>query len=213
MVDVPHIRVELLGTLCNGAEKWSMGFSTAPPPGGATADVEGFADTATSAFSTEVWDATGMNDYKAGSSQFLGSRVQQIKSDGTVLVSAESMLTSPSTGGATLAMPPQSSIVISLLTALAGPRHRGRMYFPALGTPALTATGRLQPAARNLLGTLMSAFLDSWNADLDTLPVGVASAVGNEVTTVNRIRVGDVIDTQRRRRDSLPEAFITEALA
>lgn len=212
MVGVAHIRIDLLGTLCSGAEKWSMGFSTAPPGGGALADLENLAITASTLFQADVWGTSTINDYGAVTSKFLGARASQLTAAGKVTASAESILASPSTAGNTLAMPPQSSVVVSLRTGLSGPRHRGRMYFPALGSTALTATGRLQPAARDSLASAMQLFFDDWNDDPTTFTASVASNAGQFVEAITSIKVGDVIDTQRRRRDALPEAYVDRAI-
>lgn len=209
---VPHIRVELQGTLANGAEKWSAGFSTAPPTGGALADVADLATTAQSLFVTNVMGVSVVKDLFPTSMAFTGVRCQQIEADGTLRATASVLLGTPAAGTQGLSLPAQCAVVVSLRTATPGARGRGRLYLPSPAADQTTVTGRLLTAARDLLAEGMANFFDGWNADASTMPVGVASSVGGFVTTVTSIQVGDVIDTQRRRRDTLPESYKSRTL-
>lgn len=103
-------------------------------------------------------------------------------------------------------MPPQVALVVSLRTILATRRGRGRFYLPAMATNA-TADGRVAAAAQTAILNGASRALDAlvaagappivWSVGLPTPP------------TVTRVEVGDVFDTQRRRRDQLTEARIS----
>lgn len=86
------------------------------------------------------------------------------------------------------------------------------MYFPPMSAAVLTETGRLTTTARSVLADDFQGFFDAWNADSGTQPAGVASSVGGFVSTVTGIQVGDVIDTQRRRRDTLPESYLNRTI-
>lgn len=209
---VPHIRVELIGTLSNGAERWSTGFATAPPTGGALADVETLAVTATSLFLSDFWGSSGINLYFPLSSRFTGARVQQLEADGTVRATHTTLLATSSAGSGTVSLPPQCSVVASLRTPTAGPRGRGRMYLPVPAVAALVNSGRIGPGPRQGFADGLQLFFNDWNADALTAPVGVASGMGGFVTTVTRIEIGDVVDTQRRRRDALPEDYLARAI-
>jgi hypothetical protein len=61
-----------------------------------------------------------------------------------------------------------------------------------------------------ILDTAWTAFFDSLNTDGVT-PV-VRNRTGHISTTVTSARVGDVIDTQRRRRNKLTETFVVVAV-
>lgn len=206
-VSVPHVRVELFGTLCSNAEKWSMGFSTAPPGGGGLVDADALALTAMTLFQADVWGFGAIQSAWPATATFVGARVHQYDAAGKSIAAGERVQASPAAGADTTALPPQTSVVVSLLTGTPGARNRGRMYFPSPGRTALTATGRLSTTARDVLRDRMKVFLDHWNADPVTMPAAVASNAGLFVASVTSIRVGDVVDTQRRRRDSLPEAY------
>lgn len=103
-------------------------------------------------------------------------------------------------GGAT---PNQCAVVATLKTATPGPRGRGRVYLPPPLLGAVTLTGRLIATHRdqmaNTVGkTLLLMQTSGYNPVLFT-----KSQPNRPITTGS---VGDVIDTQRRRRDKLVEA-------
>lgn len=213
---IPHIRVEHRGTLLSGAEAWSMGHALFPPVGGGIADVQDIADTGVTRFQADVWDATGISSKIRPNSTYVGCRVRQVDASGVTRAVAESNLATPAPGTAdsgAQSLPPQCSIVISLLTAQPGARGRGRSYFPGMSTYVLTDSGRLTTVVRDALAAAWKDYFDSLNAALSPLIAGVASDVGGYVNAISGIRVGDVIDTQRRRRDELPEAYKIETLA
>lgn len=110
----------------------------------------------------------------------------------------------------------QDAVVISLRTATPGARGRGRMYWPALGaslgvgfkvaspTPAAIATDA--KALLKLIGDQLNAELAA-NSIVATVELAVRSQVAHHNNPVIRLQVGDVLDTQRRRRDALVEAY------
>jgi hypothetical protein len=109
-------------------------------------------------------------------------------------------------------LPAQCSPCVSLTTAIAGSRARGRMFLPPPDTSVLTGSGRLSAQFRTDVITCLDTFYASMAANAAT-PV-VVSAVGGVWTTytVNTIRLGDVVDTQRRRRNSIAEVYTTAAI-
>jgi hypothetical protein len=119
-------------------------------------------------------------------------------------------------GTGTLTMPPQSSTVLSLRTDTPGGSGRGRLYWPHLaGT--LGADGRTPGATMILFVQDFKAYLTGIRSDLAAAfpTIGFDLAVRSRTTHttphVVRIQAGNVIDTQRRRRDALPESYTTLA--
>jgi len=110
---------------------------------------------------------------------------------------------------ATEMLPFQCATVISLLTASATRHGRGRFYLPPLATGTIDQ-GRVSAASLVVLDTAWTAFFDSLNTDGVT-PV-VRNRTGHISTTVTSARVGDVIDTQRRRRNKLTETYVVVAV-
>lgn len=107
---------------------------------------------------------------------------------------------------------PQTALVISYLTGRPGRSYRGRAYWPACGATISTSTGRLTSPSTNLVAT---SFLDLTDQVIDSCPGAnavvpvVYSGKLNLVTPVTQYSVGDVLDTQRRRRDTLVETRST----
>jgi hypothetical protein len=202
---VPHIRVDLLGWLLNGSEKWSCGFSTAPEVSPTRAMMEDYASTASTQFQAQFWGSADIQPLFPSSVWFIGTRASAIDGDGHVVASGESMLATPDAATGLTAAPPQCAIVASLRTSESGPRGRGRMYLPCPANASLDSQGRLLTAARESINLRMQDFFDTWNLEPGKFPVAVASSAGMYVSTVNSVSVGSTIDTQRRRRDNLPE--------
>jgi len=114
------------------------------------------------------------------------------------------------TGGAvagTLAgdfLPPQISLCITLRTALAGPRFRGRIYLPGYGEATNTAVGVITTTVTtvNFVTAIKTALVAS-ALDLGVIhrpteaPLPVSAGF---ITTVTSIVARDAVwDTQRRR--------------
>jgi hypothetical protein len=103
---------------------------------------------------------------------------------------------------------PQISVAVSLLTANSrGYGNRGRFYPPmsvvTLGSDGHISSGQTQEiatAASSLISSLQSDALQGWR-------VVVASKPGGVAVPVIRVAVGDVVDNQRRRRQSLVEKY------
>jgi hypothetical protein len=106
-------------------------------------------------------------------------------------------------------LPFQCATVISLLTASATRHGRGRFYLPPLAASFLL-NGKLNSTAMTTLDTAWTAFFDSLNTD-GVNPV-VRNRTGHVSTPVTSARVGDVIDTQRRRRNKLVETYTVIAV-
>lgn len=113
-------------------------------------------------------------------------------------------------------LPPQSAVVLSLRTDNPGASGRGRLYWPATAASLTTAMRLGTPAPENVVAaaaTYFSSLETNIEAAIPGLPFwsslnfAVRSTSTRTTPHVRRIMVGDVIDTQRRRRDGLPEAY------
>ena len=127
---------------------------------------------------------------------------------GKQLTGAEDTRTDAGTSEATC-LPFQCAPVVTLRTATLSRAGRGRFYAPSLAVDQVSA-GRMLTTARD---TLADAAED--------LVQGLTSAGGNLViyhrgsgstTIVTSLDVGDVIDTQRRRRNKLIESRTSRPL-
>lgn len=107
--------------------------------------------------------------------------------------------------------PTSVAAVLSLSTGLAGRRYRGRMYWPALGN-VINTTGRFSSTVTAALaqgGSDLLTFIATAAPSAAPLIPVVVSRTGGFVTPVTEVRVGDVPDTQRSRRDNLDEVYAT----
>ena len=108
-------------------------------------------------------------------------------------------------------LPPQDSVVVSTNTPRIGAHGRGRFYLPPCGSSVLAATGRLDTTPQGSLLAAVVSFLeglaitDSISPSLWVLPavIGAPWTAYGQITSID---IGNVIDTQRRRRRSLIEA-------
>lgn len=132
--------------------------------------------------------------------------------DGTLLQAAEFTKAPAISGTDNPSKPYQVAVVASLLTGRPGRSYNGRLYWPAIGAQIGIATLRLTAAQTQAIAdataTLLRAIATAAPVGAALVPVVVSHKLGThqEVTSV---RVGDVLDTQRRRRDSLVEAYRT----
>ncbi|HSR54336.1 MAG TPA: hypothetical protein VLV83_26210, partial [Acidobacteriota bacterium] len=99
-------------------------------------------------------------------------------------------------------LPFQCAVVVSLRTALATRAGRGRMYTPGVAVDQQDG-GRLVTAAQTTIADSAKAMMDALNG-AGLAPVIYHKAAGN-FDGVTSLDVGDVIDTQRRRRNKLIE--------
>ena len=103
------------------------------------------------------------------------------------------------------ALPPQCAVVVSVYTPFAGRSMRGRWYLPCPAINLMTDVGRLDPGTVNdLLAAEANLVQAAQTASGGTL--GVWSRKNLSFTSAIQLSIGDVVDTQRSRRDSLVEA-------
>ena len=103
---------------------------------------------------------------------------------------------------ATATLPPQCSVAVSWMSTVATRAGRGRMYLPAFAAATLNS-GRLSAASVTATVAAVKAMTDVLLGAALT-PV-LYSRTKHTTTPISQFNVGDVVDTQRRRRDKLIE--------
>lgn len=207
-------KITIKGRTFGGGDEWQTGFHTAPMIAPTQGDLEDLALTALTIFQSSVWNDTNLASHWPSSNTLTSASAALLDGSGHVTLTGDATLTTPDPGGsASGVLPAECALVVTLLTPIAGGRGRGRMYLPSMANAVTDASGQLDPTIHQDVADAMKDFFDTWNADPTTFPVAVASQTGGFVTTVNRIRVGNVFDAQRRRRNAVGELFITEDLA
>jgi hypothetical protein len=110
--------------------------------------------------------------------------------------------------GTTVVTPSQLAVVCTLKTPYPGRHNTGRIYLPATAMPLLS-TNRVTAALCNTLATTCAAFLTSLAGETingtTTSAVLVPSSGISSSRFVSEASVGDIVDTQRRRRDKYVE--------
>jgi len=115
-------------------------------------------------------------------------------------------------------LPLQIANVISLRTDNTTRRGRGRVYLPGLTSTSLTGTnGTVNGTFRtNILGTFSTLLTALSIGDGGAPPVIRPVVIGSPYTTyyvITSIRMGNLPDTQRRRRRQIEEVYTQAAIS
>lgn len=114
-------------------------------------------------------------------------------------------------------LPLQNSLVASHRTAQVGRHGRGRMFLPSITASALNSAGLIDSSTAPSIATHQAALLEA----LSYTGSGVGALAVRPIVTgkpwvnygvINTVRVGNVMDTQRRRRRSIPETYTNHAV-
>lgn len=206
MADV--IRCSLTGTLANG-EVWSVNPVYKITTGAVITSVE---LTAAVAAVNAVSPSVAMRGLWDSAVSLTGCRIEARRHDGTLEGLAEGQRTTAVSGNSPEILPLQSAMVISLNSVAGGARGRGRLYWPACGAVLVGGTHRLLASTVTTLLTDVKTYLQAVGAAIDgavdeTVALAVWSRASASSSLVNRIKIGDILDTQRRRRDAIPETY------
>lgn len=214
-------RVTISGTMFGGAEEWSTGFFL----GAEGADAPDASEQA----ATDILDAWRVFFENGTSYISTAYHTTQVKiaawdvnghtEPDQVFYAYPQTELNGSTGVTVL--PPQCSLVVTLLSDRPrGKASKGRMYLPGLATMPAAATGKLSAPVVTSIADNLKTFFDALVGDADipgqlilaakgTGPLPALTAQNDFVET---IRVGDVVDTQRRRRNGLVEVYQSRVL-
>lgn len=206
-----YVRVSLLGSLST-EEVWSINPVFDPTgefPGGVN---QANLDAACKLIADRTIP-TSLINIMSSAAKRNGARVEvrDDATDGLIALSIQAS-TVPASGTGAPALPFQNAVVISLRTDTPGASGRGRLYWPALNA-AVGTTGRMTTPTSAAMVADAKTYLMGMASDLATSFIGITftPAVRSRLTKttphITRIQVGNVIDTQRRRRDTLPESY------
>lgn len=213
-------RITMFGTSFEGAEEWSTGFYMGYED--QDADAPDLADLTTLATAWQTYFTTSSSKI-SGSWKTVGIKASHLNADGTTDLGATQIYTygTPIQGGYNSGVnPPQVALVVTLKTAIArGLGANGRMFLPGI-SQGVQGNGKIIGAAQTEMADNLQDFFDAANTSWNTGTIINASKgrtisptsppINAEVTS---IRLGDVYDTQRRRRNALVETYISRAIA
>lgn len=111
-------------------------------------------------------------------------------------------------------LPLQNAAVASHRTLQTGRAGRGRAFLPGLTKSATDTDSRISSTVQGGLLSAQVALLEglSYSGVLPGDPHVRPVVTGGNFTrygVINQVRVGNIMDTQRRRRKSLPETYVT----
>ena len=112
--------------------------------------------------------------------------------------------------------PAQCAIVFSLRTDTPGGSGRGRVYWPNIAG-SITTQLRITPTDQTSYLAGMATYLHAMESALATafptigFDLAVRSRTTHSTPHVNKIQIGNVIDTQRRRRDKMVEDYVSQS--
>jgi hypothetical protein len=206
-----YVRVSILGTFAS-EEVWSVN-PVFDPTGefGSTVDQTALDLAAKSIADLGV--TPSLQSLMSTSATQVGARVE-VRDDATddlIGISIQAA-TFPATGTGAIKMPPQSALVCSIRTSTPGASGRGRLYWPAMGA-SLATNGRISAPTPTVIVQDFKTYLLQIRTELASAfpTIGFDLAVRSKTTHTTphatRIQIGNVVDTQRRRRDNLPEAY------
>jgi len=216
-------KVTLFGVMYGGQEEWTTSFWLGNESGGD----QGSAPTAAEALAiANAWETFFESSGAGISSRFTaqGVKVSHVSTDG----SSDSGLTQFYNYGSSVVgqntsnhFPPQISLAATLYTAIQrGAGSKGRMYLPGVAH-SIDTTGHVETSNAVATATALKTFLDAVNAHADVpgeVVLNSAERTGvpfraAAMVPIVGVKVGNVYDTQRRRRNQMVETYSTQALA
>jgi hypothetical protein len=219
LLDSAHkvVKVTLSGTMLGGQEMWQTGFYVGSATQDAAVPNQAYADAVRDAWVT-FWQAASTPI--SSTYIFTGVKLARLLKNGDY--DAGDVIQSfptPAKPGASAAgqLPPQCSLVATLVAGSGkGLAGKGRMYLPGVNA-SMDATGHITTLNAQNTATNLAAFFNTINGSFDA-PGEVINVsrghknllgVGARNVPINGIRVGNVYDTQRRRRNALAETYST----
>jgi len=106
-------------------------------------------------------------------------------------------------------LPPQVALAVTLRTALATRAGRGRIYLPPFAVSQVV-NSRMNATHKGTTLTAVKGMFDTLISDGHT-PV-LYGRTAHTVTPITTLALGDVFDTQRRRRDAYAETYTSTAV-
>lgn len=223
-------RVTISGTAFQGQEIWSTGFFLGAEAGNAPpvlvtspeAVYDHWVTFFTAPFSHISWS-------------YLTTQVKIAKLDtnGDTIedqVFYHNPATPPDGGKDFNSWPAQISMVATLQSSLVrGLAAKGRMFLPGVNT-GMTAGGKADPTQLDQVATNLNTFLSALNTDTDVPGKLINASFGKRILlsagpppvyeytagvnkVVDWVKLGDIYDTQRRRRNALTETYVTKNVA
>jgi hypothetical protein len=229
---VPHILLTVHGTL-PGGEVWTCGLRTYNAPTFlSTSSGAALAAAAANRWMTFRNSRSDLFANLTGKCATVdGVTLRELDVNGLTVTQYEGVPTTAltvSTEGQSAAN--QNALAVTLLTTRAGRTGKGRIYLPCLNQQGMFTNGQLLPGVITAVAASVKTLLDGINTDIAThfgsaLKLAVQSPTAAKAwfddnsladyngAVITAFKIGTAVDTQRRRRSSLTEAYTQLALA
>lgn len=207
------VRVTMTGTCFNGAEEWSTGFylgkEDASVPDVTQANVDSIAAKWQTFFThVDTGISTSYKTERVTMLPYFASGAPY--SDNVKYHDFAPAITGGSFGNL---HPAQCALVATLRSVRAhGKASHGRMFIPGICWP-VQSDGHIQNGDRDKTGAKFKDFITAVRGDLDQPGYPILEAKGGtilplaESAYIFSVKVGNVYDTQRRRRNGLAESY------
>nr|CRY94841.1 hypothetical protein [uncultured prokaryote]CRY95172.1 hypothetical protein [uncultured prokaryote] len=209
-----YLRIRPLGNVPAVGEKWTISPAYRWVPLAATLTQPMLQSLANRLVTTINLAALGqLANALSNGANISGWRVEQYSEDDKLNAVAEANYAAPLASATAATKSLQDAVVCSLRTSTPGARGRGRVYWPAYGI-TLTNWRISTPTPVQLAAAFKSLFLaiqGEINAEAganlisNVAELAVRSSTRRESYKVESLQVGDVLDSQRRRRDKVTE--------
>jgi hypothetical protein len=205
---MPFYRCSFGGTLAAG-DVFQYGFHWQQTSADSAATVRALMDT----FLTNQLSATFLSEFSPNTTWTFVKVQRIVGTTGLVDDVSESSRSTPGTS-VNSSLPPQISVVVSTRTANQTRHGRGRFYLPPPRAGSnLQPNGTLNstPGVANLITSTASA-MNTLNTNPGQVVVAHFNGTAMEGFDVTSIKIGTVFDTQRRRRNKVPEVYTTSTI-
>ena len=139
----------------------------------------------------------------------------KVNEAGKAVSQAEASFAATVKGSSANNMPPQVAVVGTLLTGAPGRSNRGRIYLGGVAAASVTDQGRINAAPQGRYGDGLAGLykrLRDKTLQGDVFRPVVVSPTLGAARKITQVQVGDVYDTQRRRRNKLIETRIVRGV-
>lgn len=210
-MSTPYNRVVLQGNFFGG-EEWSVSPAFNGLNGDVVSDFEdlqAWGQAIVQLNTNAIWPAS-LAGIASSAVHLTGVRTEYFDATNKLAQVAETPVAQATGGTGSVLAPLQCSLVVSLLSGRPGRSFNGRLYFPCLSASLSQSTARISDSEAETIATDTAQWLrsiaDEAPGGVDLDPAIFSQKLGT-TSTVTSVRVGNVVDTQRRRRDKQVEAY------
>lgn len=210
------IRVTIAGTCFGAAEEWSTGFFVGDEDDDAVAPTQAFIDDVATYWQTFF---TAVGSVISNKYQTVELKAALLNADGSTDIDSvvhHTYGTAISGNASTLVQVPQASLVATLTSAnTRGLASKGRMYLPGF-SPQVDTTGHIPASNITTVAGTFQTFMNAVNGSFNVPGAVILASKGRPQAipplagpsaTVTGYKIGNVYDTQRRRRNQLAETY------